>query len=86
MRKIPTLFVRDANWRATEMIAPVCAWVAEGGGVATRKLDGTACLICEEGFFKRYTLKSRALSGITRMVGWRRSRRKTSGSRGNHDY
>jgi hypothetical protein len=44
MRKIPTVFLRDwdGNPRhVTREPNPECAWVFEGQGVATQKLDGT---------------------------------------------
>lgn len=41
MRKIPTLFVRDARFKVTEVPHPDCAWVFAGEGKATEKLDGT---------------------------------------------
>ncbi|MFB7845490.1 hypothetical protein ACFC34_00440 [Streptomyces sp. NPDC056053] len=46
MRKIPTLFVRDANDRqhVTPELNPACAWVAAGEGVATIKWDGTCVM------------------------------------------
>ncbi len=47
MKKIPTLFKRDPNnmSRVLNELHPDCAWVAEGEGVATRKYDGTCCLV-----------------------------------------
>lgn len=44
MKKIPTIFIRD--WAndpryVTREPNPECKWVFEGGGVATRKFDGT---------------------------------------------
>ncbi|TDD37852.1 hypothetical protein E1287_07285 [Actinomadura sp. KC06] len=52
MRKIPTIFVRD--WendpsRVTREPNPDCAWVFAGEGRATRKLDGTATRLDEDG-------------------------------------
>lgn len=43
MKKIPTIFLRDADNRAlvTDVQNPECAWVFAGEGVATRKYDGT---------------------------------------------
>jgi hypothetical protein len=60
MRKIPTLFDRDWNGdrsRVVPTLHPACGWVAAGEGVATRKLDGTSCLIAEGRLFKRRELK-----------------------------
>lgn len=49
MRKIPTVFVRDADDRkhVTSEVTPGCEWVLAGEGVATRKYDGTCCLLVE---------------------------------------
>ncbi|CAM2010909.1 hypothetical protein [Acanthopleuribacter pedis] len=41
MRKIPTLFIRDARFKVTEGPHPDCQWVLDGEGRATEKLDGT---------------------------------------------
>jgi hypothetical protein len=59
MRKIPTLFRRDENDRryVTREVNPDCRWVLDGEGVATRKLDGTCCLVEGGTFFKRYEVK-----------------------------
>ncbi|VXC07763.1 hypothetical protein [Aeromicrobium sp. 9AM] len=50
MKKIPTLFVRDAEDRryVTDEVTPGCEWVITGEGVATRKYDGT-CMAKLEG-------------------------------------
>lgn len=86
MRKIPTLFVRDFTQpRApiTHEYHPDALWVSAGEGVATRKYDGTACLVpayaC--GLYKRYTLKEHGVppagfipvetdAETLRTVGW----------------
>ncbi len=61
MKKIPTLFERD--WigdrsRVIDRINPACVWVARGEGVATRKIDGTCCLVRDGKLYKRreYTI------------------------------
>lgn len=41
MEKIPTLFERDDAFKVTPTVRPECAWVLEGLGDATEKLDGT---------------------------------------------
>jgi len=55
MKKIPTIFKR--NWRNMKEVLPEqnpeCAWVFAGEGVATRKYDGTCCLIKDGELFKR---------------------------------
>ncbi|MEY9877355.1 hypothetical protein ABH931_006879 [Streptacidiphilus sp. MAP12-33] len=51
MRKIPTLFLRDPDDRAHVLpeINPVCQWVIDGEGTATRKFDGTCVMLDESG-------------------------------------
>ncbi len=60
MRKIPTLFER--NWTGDrlvrDVITPGCEWVVAGEGVATAKIDGTACLVRDGKLFKRFELKA----------------------------
>lgn len=41
MEKIPTLFERDENFQVVNRPRAECAWVFEGEGVGTEKLDGT---------------------------------------------
>jgi hypothetical protein len=41
MEKIPTLFERDDNFRVIDRPRPECAWVFNGEGTPTEKLDGT---------------------------------------------
>lgn len=56
MKKIPTVFERDWNGdrsRVLDQIHPGCEWVLAGEGVATRKLDGTCCLIRDGTLYKR---------------------------------
>src|SRR4051812_45544033 len=56
MRKIPTLFVRDWEGdrsRVLPTVTPGCEWVLAGEGVATRKLDGTCCLVRDGSLYKR---------------------------------
>ena len=58
MKKIPTVFVRDQTTkRVINEINPGCEWVAEGFGIATRKFDGTCCMIKDGKLFKRYDAK-----------------------------
>lgn len=56
MKKIPTIFERDWNGdrsRVLDQPHPDCAWVFAGEGVATRKLDGTCCMIRGGLIYKR---------------------------------
>lgn len=60
MKKIPTLFERD--WEGDRSyvlnsVAPGCEWVQAGEGVATRKIDGTCCLVRGGVLYKRYETK-----------------------------
>lgn len=60
MRKIPSLYLRD--WAGNRNLVtrepnPECDWVFAGEGVATRKWDGTACMVRGGKLFKRYELK-----------------------------
>ena len=58
MKKIPCLFERDFSDRKRPAlltsVTPGCEWVLAGEGVATRKCDGSACLVKEGKLFKRY--------------------------------
>lgn len=56
MKKIPTMFERDWHGdrsRVLPTVHPGCEWALAGQGVATRKLDGTCCLIEGGKLFKR---------------------------------
>lgn len=60
MKKIPTIFMRDPMNRMVVLNEPnpECDWVFAGEGVATRKFDGTCCMIRDGKLFKRYDAKS----------------------------
>lgn len=61
MKKIPTMFERDWNGdrsRVTPQIHPGCEWVLAGEGVATRKLDGTCCMVRDGVLYKRREIKA----------------------------
>ena len=60
MKKIPTIFERDWNGdrsRVVESYNPVAQWVLKGEGWATRKLDGTSCMVQSGKLFRRRELK-----------------------------
>ncbi len=59
MKKIPTIFVRNPQNRGlvTDEVNPEASWVFRGEGVATRKWDGTCCMIRDGKLFKRYDAK-----------------------------
>lgn len=55
MKKIPTLFVRDPETKLViDQVTDGCQWVIDGFGVATRKWDGTACMIRKGILYKRF--------------------------------
>jgi len=59
MKKIPTLFKRDFSNHGA-IIAEYSDgtdWVVAGGGVATRKYDGTNVLVRDGKLYKRYELR-----------------------------
>lgn len=54
MQKIPTLFQRvDGSPLVKNEVTPGCEWVLAGEGTATRKFDGTACMVRGGVLFKR---------------------------------
>jgi|ERR1019366_2967866 hypothetical protein len=60
MRKMPCLFVRafaNGGSTITEEWDPKATWVRDVEGIATRKWDGTACLVRDGVLFKRYDAK-----------------------------
>lgn len=60
MKKTPTTFDRDWNGdrsRVVNVRHKDCAWVFAGEGVATRKLDGTCCMVRDGKLYKRRELR-----------------------------
>ncbi|OHB90221.1 MAG: hypothetical protein A3D89_03640 [Planctomycetes bacterium RIFCSPHIGHO2_02_FULL_52_58] len=59
MRKIISLFQRnyDTDRLVRNEVVPGAEWVIAGEGVATRKFDGTACMVKEGKLYKRYDAK-----------------------------
>jgi len=59
MKKIPTIFKRNQE-NMKELLNephPDCDWVFKGEGTATRKYDGTCCLVKEGKLYKRREIK-----------------------------
>jgi len=56
MKKIISLFQRnyEGDRLVRNEVVPGAEWVTEGEGVATKKFDGTCCLIREGKLYKRY--------------------------------
>lgn len=59
MRKIISLFQRnyDGDHLVRNEVVPGAEWVIAGEGIATRKWDGTCCLIRDGKLYKRYDAK-----------------------------
>lgn len=59
MQKIISLFQRnyDGDRQVRDEIVPGAEWVMVGEGVATRKFDGTCCMVRGGKLFKRYDAK-----------------------------
>lgn len=60
MKKIPTLFDRDWTGDRSRVVNTVhkdCGWVIAGEGIATRKIDGTSCLVRGGKLYKRRELR-----------------------------
>ena len=60
MKKIISLFQRnyDGDLLVRDEVVPGAEWVIAGEGVATRKFDGTCCLVRDGKLFKRYEVKA----------------------------
>ena len=60
MKKIISLYQRnyDGDRLVRDEVVPGAEWVANGEGVATRKWDGTCCLIRDGKLFRRYEVKN----------------------------
>lgn len=59
MKKIVSLFQRnyDGDRKVRDEIVPGAEWVVAGEGIATRKIDGTSCLVRDGKLYKRYDAK-----------------------------
>jgi len=66
MKKMPSLFIREweGDRTITEAITPGAEWVIEGEGVATRKWDGTSCLVQGGKLYKRYDAKGKRAQNL----------------------
>lgn len=60
MQKIISLFQRnyEGDRQVRDEVTPGAEWVIAGEGVATRKWDGTCCMIKDTSFYKRYDAKN----------------------------
>jgi hypothetical protein len=59
MQKIISLFQRnyEGDRLVRNEVVPGAEWVLDGEGVATRKMDGTCCLVRKGQLFRRYEVK-----------------------------
>lgn len=59
MKKITTIFKRDLEnlSKILDEINPAAQWVFNGEGIATRKYDGTCCLVKDGILYKRREIK-----------------------------
>lgn len=59
MQKTKSLFVRnyDGDRQIFNEVVPGSEWVIAGEGVATRKFDGTCCMVRDGKLYKRYDAK-----------------------------
>lgn len=59
MRKIVSLYQRnyDGDRLVRDEVVPGAEWVLAGEGIATRKYDGSCCLVQNSHLFKRYEVK-----------------------------
>lgn len=60
MKKIISLFQRnyDGDRLVRNEVTPGAEWVTNGEGIATRKTDGTCCMIKDGKIYKRYDAKN----------------------------
>lgn len=60
MKKIISLFQRnyEGDRLIRDEVVPGAEWVQRGEGVATRKFDGTCCMVKEKKLYKRYDART----------------------------
>jgi hypothetical protein len=60
MEKIISLFERDykGNRQVYNAVTPGAEWVIAGEGIATRKWDGTCCLVRDKKLYRRYEVRA----------------------------
>ena len=66
MKKVPSLFIKDAKrGLAIEQFNPEAQWVVDGKGYATIKIDGICCLIENGTLYKQHSRRlKRSAKGI----------------------
>ncbi len=70
MKKIISLFKRNysTDRKVRDEVTPGAEWVIQGEGVATRKFDGTCCLVENGRLYKRYDHKPDNWKAIQRAI------------------
>ena len=60
MKKIISLFQRnyDGDRLVRDEVVPGAEWVVAGEGIATRKYDGTCCMVRDGSLYRQHTLKA----------------------------
>lgn len=60
MKKTISLFQRnyETDRLVRDEVVPGAEWVLAGEGIATRKIDGTSCMVRDGKLFKRYELRA----------------------------
>lgn len=68
MKKVISLYQRnyDGDRLVRDEVVPGAEWVVDGEGIATRKFDGTCCMVRDGKLYKRYDAKQ----GKTPPVGF----------------
>jgi len=66
MQKIISLFCRnyDGDHLVRDEVVPGAEWVLAGEGIATRKYDGTCCMVKDGNLYKRYDVKRGKLAPL----------------------
>lgn len=72
MKKIISLFQRnyDGDKLVRNEVVPGAGWVNAGEGVATRKFDGSCCLVHGGKLFKRYEVVMRRPMAPAGVIAW----------------
>ena len=72
MKKIISLFQRnyDGDRLVRDEVVPGAEWVLDGDGIATRKFDGTCCMVRDGALYKRFDRKMKKGKYKAAPVGW----------------
>lgn len=75
MQKIISLFQRnyDGDRLVRDEVVPGAEWVVNGEGKATRKWDGTCCMVRDGKLYKRYDAKAFTIGNDGQKQPWNRT-------------